>query len=195
MRTAIILCGLVLAAGVHPASAQWHFAPTVGLTTKGHTNAPTIGFQSTTSINVGGAVSLLGAGILGVEGVGVFTPRFNADDALKVVEHSRALALMGNGVLTLPRRLTEYSLRPYVSGGVGLMRLSVLNTQSVLPFTSNQGGFNIGAGAIGFLSKRTGLRFDARYYSTFNRDPNPVILAPPGRYSYLTLSVGVVFRR
>src|SRR5690242_13190250 len=114
MRKALILCGAVFAAFAHPACAQWQFAPMVGITTKANTNFPNIG-QATTSPNVGGAVSLLGGGIVGVEGVGVFTPRFNADDPVGLVEHSRALALMGDVVFTAPRRLTEYSLRPYVS--------------------------------------------------------------------------------
>jgi len=76
---------------------------------------------------------------------------------------------MGNAVLTLPRRWTEYGLRPVVSGGLGVMHVSVLDTGGVFPVSSNLAGFNVGGGAVGFLTKRTGLRFDARYFSSLHR--------------------------
>jgi hypothetical protein len=95
----------------------------------------------------------------------------------------------------VPKRWTEYSLRPFVSGGFGWLRASQVDISGTLPVESNLGGYNIGAGAVGFLSQRTGLRFDLRYYSSLNRpDQGPVAFGPV-HLSYLTASIGVVLRR
>jgi hypothetical protein len=191
--------GLALAVG-SPASAEWHIVPLVGLTFRGNTNAPLVGNPPApvgTHPDFGGAIALLGAGILGAEGIGVFTPNFKADvDTVnKTVQSSRALAVMGNVVLTTPRRWTEYSLRPYLSGGLGLMRLSVVDAGGGLGTQLNAAGFDIGGGAIGFFTKHTGVRFDLRYYRRLHPGNPQLFGTDEPQLSFMTLSVGVVLRR
>jgi len=201
LRALLLVLVLALAPAA-PASAEWHIVPLVGLTLKGSTNAPFVTDTSTpggalgTHPNVGGSFALLGAGVLGVEAIGVLTPSFKADiDLVNAnVQSSRSLALMGNAVLTTPRRWTEYSLRPYVSGGFGLMRLSIVDKGGALASTTNTPGFDIGGGAIGFFTKHTGMRFDLRYYHRLGGDPEPIATGTP-KMSFMTLSVGVVIRR
>jgi hypothetical protein len=191
-----------LAAGVllalafpQSAAAEWHFTPMLGTTFFIKTSVVDPD-AATDQIhrNLGGSVALLGSGILGAEGLIVWTPGlFTGDKGL--VEKSRSIAVMGNVVITTPRRWTEYSLRPFVSGGFGLINVSKTEVFQVFPFKSNIPAFNIGGGAIGFLSKRTGLRFDLRYFSSLARsDEGPVAI---GRVHirYMTGSVGVVLRR
>jgi hypothetical protein len=62
------------------------------------------------------------------------------------------------------------------------------------PIDSNLPGFNIGGGAIGFLSKGTGLRFDFRYYSSLTRD-DELTDTSPFSMRYMTASIGLVLRR
>jgi hypothetical protein len=103
---------------------------------------------------------------------------------------------MGNVVLTAPQKWTEYFLRPFVSGGLGLMRVSKGDTVGIFPTTLNLAGYNIGGGAVGFLTRNTGVRFDLRYYSTIKgTDHGPITLNDPlVRVRYMTLSVGLVIR-
>ncbi len=191
-----------LAAGVllalafpQSAAAEWHFTPMLGTTFFIKTSVVDLD-AATDQIhrNLGGSVALLGSGILGAEGLIVWTPGlFTGDKGL--VKSSRSISAMGNVVVTTPRRWTEYSLRPFVSGGFGLINVSKTDVFQVFPFNSNIPAFNIGGGAIGFLSKRTGLRFDLRYYSSLARsDEGPVAI---GRVHirYMTGSVGLVLRR
>ena len=203
LKTAATL--LLLLVVPSAAFAEWHFTPMVGFTFKGVTNLLDVE-QATEKKhgNLGGSVMLLGGGILGVEGIGVWTPSFfqNDESVLQGVETGRATAYMGNVVLTLPRHLTEYGLRPYFSGGVGALQAVV--TQKV---SGPQGppldlvrfnalAYNLGGGAIGFFTDRTGVRFDFRYYSTFRRSADPLTSDPESYYlRYMTLSVGVVLRR
>ena len=206
MRTRLrILTLLGILIGGMPATvaADWHITPFLGLTFQGETTL--LDYESavgTTHWNFGGAVTLVGGGPLGVEGLVVYTPGFFQQDnppaiggtpPINVTE-SRALALMGNVVLTTPRRWNEYGLRPFVSGGIGWLHASAKDTPEVLPVSANLLGYNVGGGAVGFLTPRTGLRFDLRYFS--NLKPTDDFDNAIGRVqlSYWTASVGVVFR-
>ena len=191
-----------LAAGVllalafpQSAAAEWHFTPMLGTTFFIKTSVVDPD-AATDQIhrNYGGSVALLGSGVFGVEGLIVWTPGLLTGDK-GLVKRSRSIAVMGNIVVTTPRRWTEYSLRPFITGGFGLIRVSKTETFGVFPFSSNIPAFNIGGGAIGFLSKRTGLRFDLRYYNSLARSDEGPVSVGPVHIRYMTASVGVVLRR
>jgi hypothetical protein len=202
---------LCLCAFPRTAAAEWHFTPLLGFTFGANTTIldPEHGTGQKHPI-FGGAVSLLGKGIVGAEGIFVVTPGFfqNNGDATDstgtpfptgLIESSRVTAVMGNVVLTTPRRLTEYFLRPYVSGGLGVLRVSKEENArlDIFPLQANLAGFDIGGGAVGFFSQRTGVRFDFRYYSTLHdTDRGPgVTLGGDVHLRYFAASVGFVIRR
>lgn len=188
--------GLLALAFPQSAAAEWHFTPMVGTTF--FIKTPLVDPDAATDQihrNFGGSVALLGGGILGAEGLVVWTPGFFTGDK-GLVLRSRTISAMGNIVVTTPRRWTEYSLRPFVSGGFGVIKVSKTEVKPVFSFNSNIPGFNIGGGAIGFLSKRTGVRFDLRYYSSLARsDEGDDVSFGPVHIRYMTASVGVVLRR
>jgi hypothetical protein len=182
------------------ARAEWHFVPTLGWTFQADTSLfdPDQG-TSKVHWNFGGTVTLLGSGIFGVEGMIVWTPGFFAGDELlgqpAIVQKSHTFAIMGNAMLTTPRKWTEYSLRPFVSGGLGVLGYSRTEFKTVFPDTGNIPAFNIGGGAIGFLSKRTGVRFDLRYYNNLPQSEDACVSIGRCHLRYMTASVGVVIRR
>jgi hypothetical protein len=192
-----VLLGLLLPGR---AAAEWHFSPSLGITFAKEANFfldPDRAMERRNR-NVGVTVSRLGAGIFGVEGSVTWTPSFFEGQSVVEREQdssNRAVTMMANVVLTTPRLWTEYSLRPFVSGGLGLMHLR--GAELVFPLSADFTGFNIGVGAIGFLSDRTGVRFETRYYSTLGRkDVDPLITddAGPFHLRYMTASIGVVIR-
>src|SRR5436309_15710637 len=170
MKRLFAIGTLCLLAGVSPASAEWHFTPMAGITFSGDTTM--LDWENATNDahpNFGGAVSILGGGLFGVEGIAISTPGFfksgnRAGTAPLLsgegvpVKSSRSFAMMGNLVVTAPRRWTEYGLRPYVSGGWGVMHAAFLDAPLVFPETTTSLGFNVGGGALGFFSRTTGLR-------------------------------------
>jgi len=196
MRNATTAACLLLVAIARPAAAEWHIAPTIGVTFSGNTSLvdPELATAKRHK-NVGGSVSLLGRGIMGVEAVAVLTPGFFETGTLETVKSSRTFTLVGNAVLTTPRKWTEYSLRPFVSGGLGVLRVSKTEEPDVFSFRKNLAAFNIGGGAVGFFTTRTGVRFDLRYYSTLNRSNQGAVSIGPVHLNYMSASVGVVFRR
>jgi hypothetical protein len=147
----------------------------------------------------GGSVGFFGAGPIGVEGLVLYTPGFfqqdNPPPDRPDVVSSRSFALMGNVVLTTPRKWTEYGLRPYLSGGIGLLTASSKDEFNLLPVQANLLGYNIGGGAVGFLTDRTGLRFDLRYFSNLKpTDSEEAIALGRVQLSYWNASVGAAFK-
>src|SRR4030095_2901291 len=158
MLRIVSACALLLALLPTPAAAEWHFVPMVGLTFKGETNIfgeRVIGSETETAADkthkhLAGAISLLGEGTLRVEAFSTWTPGFFQTGDQERVESSRTATLMGNIVITTPRKWTEYGLRPYVSGGFGLIHATVKTetapTDTPLPPTRvNNGAYNFRA--------------------------------------------------
>ncbi len=194
MLKALAFCCAAIVAAPTMASAEWHITPLVGFSFAGNTSIIDLE-DATRKVHrqFGGAVTLVGGGLFGVEGLFVYTPGFfEQRGGPRFVQHSRTTALMANGVLTFPRRWTEYSLRPFVSGGIG--RLGV-NVKGDIPVDLSVAGFDVGGGAIGFLSPRTGLRFDVRYYSALHGTEHGAVSFGPVHLRYMTASIGIVFRR
>lgn len=194
---ALVLCV------ARPALAEWHFTPLIGATFGGNTTLFDNELAADrTRKHFGGSVAVLGDGIVGVESIFVWTPAF-FERGLGLFQKSHTFALVGNVVVTTPRRWTEYGLRPYVSGGYGLMRAYALeraptaNEPAILGVDTNFAAWNVGGGAVGFLSNRTGLRFDFRYYHSLPKEQQvpPISLLGPPSLRYMTFSVGVVLRR
>jgi hypothetical protein len=205
VRTLRILTflGILIAGAPRIAAADWQIAPFIGLTFNGSTTLfnPENGVEKT-HWNFGGTVSVVSAGILGVEGLFIYTPNFfenknpsGFETVPPSVVDSRAMALMGNVLVTIPRSWNEYGLRPFVSGGAGLLYASSTDSASVFPVRANFLGYNVGGGAVGFLTERAGLRFDLRYFGTLKAKElaEGISIGPPS-LSFWTASVGVVFR-
>ena len=191
------------------AAAEWQFAPFVGFNFLGETNLNLTELPKRHWL-FGGTATLIGAGPLGVEALFAYVPGafqslsleadpvvFSANQPSETITKSHAATLMGNVVLTTPRSWNEYGLRPYVSGGAGL--LHVYHNEETFPARGNLLGYNVGGGAVGFLSDRVGLRFDLRYVSTTPHGKEPSAEIPTSdsqrvRVHFWTASVGVVFK-
>lgn len=213
MRIPFVACCLWLLLAPRPAAAEWHFTPTFGVTFAGSTTL--LDLQQGTGkrhLNFGGIVSHFGDGVIGVEGIVIYTRHFfefegsrDPADPLPIpIARSYTVSATGNLVLTVPRKWAEYFLRPYVSGGFGLMRAVSIDqppqtgSAQVFPVTSTMPAFTIGGGAIGFLSQNTGIRVDFRYHGSLRHDPGSNTLngfSPELHLRYMTAQIGLVIRR
>lgn len=191
----VALCCAVIAAA-RPASADWHFTPFAGFTFRGDTTL--VDFEDAAGrvhLNFGGAATIIGDGPLGAEALFVYTPGFFDRGELTDVTSSRSFALMGNVVLTVPLAWwNRYGLRPFFSGGAGLLRASQTIFGDVLQVKSNIAAYNLGGGAVGFVTDRTGLRFDLRYFRNLRPGEPSGSSVASVRLHYWTAAVGIVFR-
>jgi hypothetical protein len=212
MLRTVAACCLCLLLAPSQALAEWHFTPVFGVTFAGSTTL--VDLQHGTDkrhLNFGGIVSGFGQGVIGAEGVVIYTRHFfefdgptaPGDPVPPAIAKSYTLSATGNVVLTVPKRWTEYFLRPYVSGGFGVIRAVSIDqprspqTQPLFPLTTTMPAFTIGGGAIGFFSQGTGIRFDVRYHGGLRHTPGPNDLTGGQdlHLRYMTAEIGLVIRR
>jgi hypothetical protein len=195
---ATFLLAATLCGSPREARADYLFMPFIG----GAFARQTIFFtgieagEGSTQVIFGGSASWLSSGILGFEGEFAYAPHFfERDDPLDIILGSNVVTAMGNVIVAVPLSVSEYSLRPYVVGGLGLMHSGISYLGAVDAVNDNSMAFNVGAGAIGFLSPRTGVRFELRHFRTFEREPGIVPAEVLPRLSFWRATVGVVIRR
>ena len=136
----------------------------------------------------------MGGGIIGGEVDFGYSPRFFGTK--NDFGDNTVIDLMGNIIVGIPiGGTTGGGVRPFVTGGVGLIRTQIdggglFNVSSTV--SDNEFGFNFGGGVMGFFGQHFGLRGDVRYMRVFTGDPiNGLDL---GRLNFTRLSLGVVFR-
>ena len=110
------------------------------------------------------------------------------------VKSSHTHALMGNVVLAAPLTWNEYGLRPFLSGGLGWLNATMIDEGGVSTFKRDMAAFNIGGGAIGFVTDRTGLRFDVRYFRHLRNEPELLSTSGTRELHFWTATVGVVLK-
>ena len=198
----LALAALLVVFAPAPCSAEWQFTPFVGYTFSGST---TIVHDDNAAAErhaaFGGTVTLLGAGPIGLEATYLRSSGFFERGSTNIVgvqfQRSLMYTLMGNAVLTTPRSWNRYGLRPYVSGGLGIIHASA--EELILPFDLNLTGMNAGGGATGFFTDRVGVRFDLRYFRKVE-GPNledleiPITNGRPIQFRFWTASLGVVIK-
>lgn len=85
-----------------------------------------------------------------------------------LVNYSRVTTLCGSVVVAAPRRLTEYALRPYFVAGGGLMRVRETTTFSVFDVSSVTPAFDLGVGAVAFVTNHAGVSWEVRRFQSFD---------------------------
>jgi hypothetical protein len=195
-RTIVVaVVALVTLARATPARAEWFITPFVGVKFAGDTNFPDLEQGAgSTKLTFGAAAGVVGEGFFGVETELGYSPRFFERSNGSLIARSNVLTLMGNVIITAPRSLTGYSLRPFVSGGGGLIHVGIQDVADILSVSENLFGINVGGGAVGGLTPRTSVRFDLRFFkSVTNGDAENVVVAGPG-ISFWRASVGLAIR-
>jgi len=185
---------LLLCAPTAKAHADWLITPFLGTSFGAETSFLVFDEGAGRKLTFGGSVALIGSGILGIEADVGHTPGFfQGDDRRGLVLSSRVTTMSGNVIVAAPLALTRESLRPYVVAGLGLMQARTKNAADLFPVDRNLLGLTVGAGALGLLTDRTGLRFDLRHIRAISGATNPFV---PGvsRLRFWRATAGVTVR-
>lgn len=148
--------------------------------------------RTTVGVSAGG----MGAGIIGGEVDLGFNPSFFGNQA--DFGNNTVWNLMGNLIVGAPVGGQHGpGIRPYVVGGVGLIRTQIDGgTLSKISSSDNMFGWDAGAGVMGYFSDHVGLRGDMRYLRAthdMNSGVNSLDLSG-NRLHFWRASVGVVLR-
>ena len=197
-RAALVLALLSVST---PAHADWLLTPFIGVTFGGNADFGDVGtfadnFEK--KVTFGGTATWMGAGIIGVEvDLGV-TPNFfentSGDDDFDFGD-SNVTTLMGNFVIGAPIGGTSGpGVRPYVSGGIGLLRTSIGGGDIFDDLDKNDLGLNVGAGAHIFFTDNVGVRGDIRYFRSLQDDDDQLIDLALADFDFWRATAGVTFR-
>jgi hypothetical protein len=151
---------------------------------------------SNKKITFGVSTMILTPNFLGVEGDVEQTPQFFGQGIRRTVTSSVVTTLTGNVVITVPKVITQESLRPYLVSGVGLMHARVSTVAAVAPVLdtkSNLLGLDIGGGVVGLVSPRAGARFELRHFKNLTNDSDAVTIGGT-RLSFWRLTAGLVLK-
>lgn len=189
------LVAVATAAAPAKASADWLFTPFVGSTFGGSADVGGGGESFSDNFHrngtYGAALEWMGGGVLGF-GVDLgYTPNFFRNSDTGGFGDGNVTTLMANVIVGAPMG----GVRPYASGGVGLMKQKVDSVGQFFDSIDNTDfGFDAGAGVMGFFSKNIGIRGDIRYFRSMrNSDPNGVQLEL-GQFKFWRGTVGVTFK-
>jgi len=157
-----------------PATAEWQIRPFIGFTFGGTTTF--VDLEQATGEQkavIGISGGWLGE-IFGFEGDFGLSPGFFQTAEKDLLLESGVRALTGNVVVAMPRRMTEYGLRPYFVGGAGLIHVKILGRFEAVEVNRTLPAMNIGGGVTGFLTQRIGLNWDVRRFSTMRGEGETV---------------------
>ena len=193
MRIAVLVLTLLLLMRPAPARAEWQLRPFVGVTFGGSTTFYDLAHAADNPNLVIGFNSVLLGELIGIDADLGYAPGFFQSGGQHLVTHSSATTLTGNVVIALPRRLTEFTLRPYFVGGAGFMVARIDDASKVLPVSSTLPAVDLGGGVTGFLTDRIGVSWDVRHFRSFGGKARDLSIGRE-QLSFWRANMAVVFR-
>jgi opacity protein-like surface antigen len=186
-----LIAAVLLVVGPASARADWLFTPNIGAGFGGDSHE---GARMT----YGASIGWMGAGIIGFEADLAYTPQFfeNNTGNFEFVDSDNVTTAMANLILGVPvGGQTGKGIRPYASGGLGMLKSRVANNEQLFTATNDDFGFNLGAGVLGFMTDHVGIRGDVRYYRSLE-DPEPdnEFDFGVGKFDFWRGTMGLAFR-
>ena len=169
-----------------PATAQGYIAPSLGTT-----------FANPSAQGRADFVADLGwlsrFEPLGVEFDAMYAPSFFGnqgpfgDNSVTTIMGNVIVAGHGGG------RRGAGAVRPYVSGGIGIMNEVVTTTEPGDRISNNDLGVNLGVGVMAFSRRSVGIRADVRYFrDLIDNQKNNRTTVDFGSFHFWRASIGVV---
>jgi len=159
-----------------PARAEWFVTPFIGGLFGSATDRPLFGKTDamTTPWTWGATGGWTGGKWLGVEGDVAYAPNFFDSDNGFVAKRSLTTAMI-NVRVAVPTGARGGGIRPYVSGGAGLLHPNLAEPGDGAAVEANKFAWNVGAGVTGFFTNHVGLNGDVRYIrgKDRNEEANP----------------------
>ena len=198
----LALSGLFLMGTPGRASADWLLTPFIGANFGG--NADFGSFDDFDDeferrVDMGASLGWMGGGIVGFEVDFGWSPNFfqnTTGSGNFDFGDSNVTTLMANVVVGAPiGGQSGPGIRPYASGGVGIIKSSIGDAGDLFDVDSTDWGFNVGAGVTGFFTDNIGLRGDVRYFRSLqDNEPDDEFDIALSDFRFWRGTVGLTFR-
>ncbi len=201
MLTAVT-AAIAVAAVPARASADWFITPFIGANFAGDASFgefDNFDDEFERRVDLGATLGWMGAGIAGFEIDFGYSPNFfenTIGPGNFEFGESNVTTLMVNAVVGAPIGSPDGpELRPYGSGGVGLIRSHATGNTFFDDLNTNDFGFNVGGGVHGFFNEWVGIRGDIRYFrSLTDNEPDNEFDLAVSDFDFWRATVGVTFR-
>ena len=194
----LLALAILLVSATRASAAEWQLKPFLGATYGGNTTYLFVPQSGAKAHFVFGVSGMLLSEIFGVEGDFGHTGGFFQDESNPfnpLVTDSGVTTTTGNIVVAMPRRLAQYSLRPYVVGGAGVMHIAIDYRENPgTSISSTLKAMDLGAGVTGFLTKRMGVSWDVRYFRSIDRTIESGQSVGPEHLSFWRASMAFAIR-
>ena len=177
-----------------PARADSMLIPFFGVNFGGDSGKKFSEAFDTSQFNWGASLAFMGGGVFGVEGDFGFSPDFYGKTA---EGGSSAFTATGNLIIGVPLGGQKgFGVRPYGLVGAGVLTSSSDFGTGFTDIDETSMTWSAGGGVLVFFGTRAGLRFDARYFRTFDdlEILGVSIAQSPGKVDFTRGSVGFVLR-
>ncbi len=195
LSTRIIAAALVALTLVPvPARADILLIPFFGVNFGGDSGQEFSDAFDTSQYNWGASLTLMGGGVFGFEADFGFSPDFYGKTD---VGGSSALTMTGNLILGIPFGGQQgFGVRPYGLVGAGLLKSTSDFGTDIAEIDENQVTWSAGGGVLMFFGTRAGIRFDVRYFRTFDdlEILGVTLVESPGKVDFTRGSLGFVLR-
>jgi opacity protein-like surface antigen len=195
-RLSTTIATVALAIAPSLAWADGYFVPFIGANFGGDIGRPlSETVDDRNRMTYGFGVGGMAGGIFGAELDFAYTPNFYAKDGT-VVTKSNLLTAMPALVIGIPiGGQNGVGVRPYAVAGAGLLRRD-MDFGTLDSLSSNDWGYTLGGGVMGYFTDHVGLRGDVRYFRNFKVDDISVsgVDFEKGTFSFGRASLGVLFR-
>ncbi len=149
-----------------PARADVLFIPFFGVNFGGDSGKEFSEAFDTSQYNFGASIAFMGGGVFGFEGDFGFSPDFYGKTELG---GSNAFTATGNLVLGIPFGGQQgFGVRPYGVVGAGVLTSKSDFGAGIAEIDENSLTWSAGGGVLLFFGTRAGIRFDVRYFRTFD---------------------------
>jgi opacity protein-like surface antigen len=182
-----VYVGVLIAA---PALADGFVTPSIGANFGGDAGscANATGCSSK-HMTYGVAAGFMGGGILGIEEEVQYAPNFFG--SVPTFGNNSVLTAMTNIIVGAPLG----PIRPYVSGGIGVIRLNAnLAPGGILTVNNTSLGYDLGGGVMGFFTPHVGLQADYHYIRNTKNVTLGEFSITNTQLNFSRGTVGVVFR-
>ena len=186
-RLTTIAAATLLTLILTPAAARADviFSPFLGVSFGGETRKE--------ALTYGGTLTFMGGGVFGFEIDAALSPDMLSDDSdidLDLGSNSVG-TVMANLIIGAPLG----KIRPYASGGAGLLRINIEDAGDLFDVDRNTWGVNVGAGLMGYFTEHVGIKADVRYFRRIrDEDTSSNIDLDLGRFNYWRGTLGLSFR-
>lgn len=189
-----VFAAAIVGAPTQAWAADWQLRPFVGFTFAGDTTFVLSDAASKPHATIGVNATWLGD----IVGVDVDIARtggfFQTGDAGELVIGSSVTTVTGNVVVGVPRRFTEYVLRPYVVAGGGVMRMRLEDVYEVFSFSQVRPTVDFGAGAVGFITNRVGVAWEVRRFQSIGAEQQIGLSLGDEKLSFWRATMAVAIR-